>query len=352
MSKSRSRKLRIGVAGLGRIGWLFHCKTLGSHRDWQLVAVADPDPQRRLEAEQTHHCRPFERFEDMLEQADLDAVTIATPTHLHKQHALAAIKGGLHVMLEKPMAPSLTDARAIVRAAERAHRVLTVYQPHRAAAYFQHLGRIIESGRIGEVYHIRRGSFRFVRRDDWQSLTKFGGGMLNNYGAHGLDQVLALTGYDVKKVFCNLRRVASLGDAEDVVKIVYQTRSGVIGEVDINQATVHTPYDIEVYGTRGVITKNKNEFTIRYLSPKDLKTKTLDTRLASADRKYPDDDIRCRQEVVQVDPELQVDVYKDFARAIRTAGTPFVPPEQTLEVMRIMDRCRKDSNRITQTPLT
>lgn len=351
MSKRSSRKLRIGVAGLGRIGWNFHCKTIGPHKDWDLVAVADPALERCKEAEQAYGCRAFQQFDDMIEQARLDAVTIATPTHLHRQHALSAIKHGLHIMLEKPMAPGLADARAIVRAAEKGKRVLTVYQPHRAAGYFQHLKKIIESGKIGEVYHVRRGSFRFVRRDDWQSLTKFGGGMLNNYGAHGLDQVLTLTGYDVKKVFCNLRRVASLGDAEDVVTIVYQTRSGIIGEIEINQATVHSPYDIEVYGTRGAITKHGSEFTVRWLTPKQLKAKKLDTSLASADRQYPNDDIQASQEVIAVDPKYQVDVYKDLARAIRTGTAPFVPASETLEVMRIMDWCRKDSKGITQTPL-
>ncbi len=351
MSSRSSRKLRIGVAGLGRIGWDFHCKVLGHHRDWQLLAVADPAPERRREAQQVYGCQAFERFEDMLQQADLDAVAIATPTHFHRQQALAAIRRGLHIMLEKPMAPSLADAQAIVRAAKKAKRVLTVYQPHRAAAYFQHLQKIIDSGRIGQVYHIRRGLFRFVRRDDWQSLTKYGGGMLNNYGAHCLDQVLALSGYDITKVFCDLRRVASLGDAEDVVKVVYQTRSGAIGEVDINQATLHTPYDLEVYGTRGVITMRSDEFTIRFLRPKDLKTKTLNTSLASAGRKYPSDDIKDKREVVKIDPKLEVDVYRDLARAIRSGGNPFVPPEQTLQVMRIMAWCRKESGRITQTPL-
>ncbi len=351
MSKRGSRMLRIGVAGLGRIGWGFHCKAIGPHKDWQLVAVADPAAERCAEAQQTYGCRAFRRFQEMLEQADLDAVTIATPTHLHKGHVLAAARRGLHIMLEKPMAANLADARAIVRAAKHAGCILTVYQPHRAAAYFRHLQRIIASGRIGQVYHVRRGSFRFVRRDDWQSLRKFGGGMLNNYGAHALDQMLALTGYDVRKVFCDLRRVASLGDAEDVVKVVYQTRSGTIGEVDINQATPHGPYDIEVYGTRGVITKHKDEYTVRWLPRGELKAKRLDARLASAGRKYPTDDVEFRQEVIRVDPKYQVDVYKDFARAIRTGGAPFVPAEQTLEVMRIMEWCRRDSKRITQTPL-
>lgn len=349
MSKRSSRKLRIGVAGLGRIGWSFHCKTLAGHPDWQLAAVADPAEDRRREAEQSFGCRAFEQVEQMIAEGDLDAVAIATPTHLHKQHALAAFRQGLHVMLEKPMAPTLAEAQAIVRAAGKAGRVLTIYQPHRAAAYFQHLKRLIDSGRIGEVYHIRRGSFRFVRRNDWQSLTKYGGGMLNNYGAHGLDQVLTLTGYDVKKVYCNLRRVASLGDAEDVVKIVYETRGGVIGEIDINQATLFGPYDIEVYGSRGVITKHGSELTVRSISPRQLGRKTLDVSLASAGRQYPSDDVPCRTETIPVNPKYQVDVYKDLAHAIRTKGRPFVRPEQTLEVMRMMDRCRRDSRRIAVT---
>lgn len=113
MIRRSSRKPRIGVAGLGRTGWQFHCKTIGGHQDWQLVAVADPAEERCKEAEQVHGCKSFRCFEEMLKQADLDAVTIATPTHLHRQHALAAIRRGLHLMLEKPMAPSLADARAI-----------------------------------------------------------------------------------------------------------------------------------------------------------------------------------------------------------------------------------------------
>lgn len=351
-SRSSGRKLRIGVAGLGRIGWDFHCKTLGSHADWQLVAVADPAEPRRQEAEKTYGCRSFAQVEQMLDAADLDAVTIATPTHFHRQHALTAFKHQLHVMLEKPMAMTLADARAIVRAAEKARRVVTVYQPHRAMAYFQHIRRIIDSGRIGQVYHVRRGSFRFVRRDDWQSLTKFGGGMLNNYGAHALDQLLAITGYDVKKVFCNLRRVAALGDAEDVVKIVYQTRSGAVGEIDINQATPARPFDLEIYGTRGAITQHANELTVRYIKPSQLKAKKLNTSLASADRKYPsDDDAQFTTEVIAVDPKHTIDVYKELARAIRTKADPFVPAWQTLEVMRMIDRCRKESGRIVETTL-
>jgi len=343
------KRIRIGVAGLGRIGWHFHCRQIVESRDFDLAAVADPEAERRREAEAACGCASFSSVERMLDGAELDAAVIATPTHLHKPHALAALRKGLHVYLEKPMAMDLAEARAIVRAAARARRALSVYQPHRAGEYFQHILRIVRSGRIGRVYHVRIGAFRYVRRDDWQSLRKYGGGMLNNYGAHALDQALFMTGYDVRQVFCNLRRVAALGDSEDVVKVVYETRRGMVGEVEINQACVTNPFEFEVYGTRGVIEKLGRDLKVSSFSPRSLKPKRLRRALAGADRKYPKDDVKTREWTIPVNPRYRIDVYKDLASAIRR-GTPLlVDPKETLEVMKLMDRCRKASGRIVAT---
>ncbi|NQT93378.1 MAG: Gfo/Idh/MocA family oxidoreductase, partial [Lentisphaerae bacterium] len=340
------KKIKIAVAGLGRIGWHFHCKVIAESRDFELVAVADPDAERRAEAEGIYGCASSADYDAMLDAGGLDAVVVATPTHFHKAHSLAALRKGMHVYLEKPMAMDLAEARAIARAAKKAGRVLSVYQPHRAHACLQHVLRIIRSGKIGEVYHVRRGMFNFARRNDWQSLRKFGGGMLNNYGAHCLDQVLFITGYDVKRITCNLRRVASMGDAEDVVKIFYETRGGVVGEVDINQACVLRPYEFEVLGTRGGIVVSNQEITVRWFSPRGLKAKELDPSLASANRRYPSDSIEVKEETVPVNPRYGVDVYKDLARAIRTGATPLVDPAETLQVMKVMQRCREDAGKI------
>jgi predicted dehydrogenase len=344
------RKLQVGVIGLGRIGWNYHCKTLAKHRDWHLAAVADPAGDRLREATTLFGCQAFQSCDHMLADAELDAVVVASPTHLHRDHAMAALARKLHVMMEKPLAANLVEAQAIVRTAKRRNCLLTVYQPHRAAAYFQQLLRIVRSGRIGKVYHVKGGSFRFVRRNDWQSLRKYGGGMLNNYGAHRIDQLLTLTGPNVKRVFGHMRRVLSLGDAEDVVKLVYETRDGVIGEMDINQASPTVSYEMEIYGTRGNIVKHGNKYTIMSVSPRQLARTTLIRDLAAADRKYPRDDVEFGEKVVEASPRYQVDVYRDFARAIRTGGDPLVTPSQALSVMRLIDRCRNDGGRIVATP--
>ena len=339
-------KIRIGVAGLGRVGWRFHARRAAAHRDFKLVAVADPSAERRAEAEDTLGCQAFADFDEMLDGGDLSAVAIATPSHLHKDMAVAAFKRGVHVLLEKPMATSYREAQAIVREAKRAGRKLTVYQPHRLGAYYQHLRRIVASGKIGSVYWVSKGMFSYSRRNDWQSLRKFGGGMLNNYGAHAIDQVLDLIGHDVKRVFGDMRRAASLGDAEDVVKVVIETKTGVVGEVNISQASAIRPYELLVWGTCGGIMYRNKQLEIRYFDPRSLPAKSVNASLASENRQYPSDDIEFIDETVPVDPSFQIDVYADFAKAIRKDTDPLVRPEETLSVMRVMKQCRESSGRI------
>jgi predicted dehydrogenase len=274
----------------------------------------------------------------------LEAVVIATPTHLHRDMALAAIQSGLHVLLEKPMAANYGDAQAIAQAAAEAGVVLTVYQPHRLAAYFQQLRRLLEAGRIGPVYWVRRGMFSFIRRNDWQSLQQFGGGMLNNYGAHYLDQVLQLVGYDVRRVWCTLQRVASLGDADDVVRIALETAGGVVADCTISQASVGKgPYEFVVWGTSGTVMQTSNEITVRWFDPAALPPKELDPNLASADRKYPSDAVDLCEETLPVNPALQVDVFANLAQAIRGTAPVFVPPRETLALVKLLAECRESS---------
>ena len=339
-------KIRIGVVGLGRIGWSFHCHAIAKSRRYKLVAVSDPVADRLKQAEDELGCVGVKDTYELLAMSDLDAVTIASPTHFHKGHAVAAFKTGLHVMVEKPMAMDVTEARAILRAAKKSGKVLTIYQPQRAAAYFQHIKKILKSGRIGEVYHVRSGRFRYVQRDDWQSLRKFGAGMLNNYGAHSLDMVLHLTGSSVKKVFAQLRKVASVGDAEDVVKVAYQTRDGVIGEVDINQASAINPYEFQAWGTLGALNYQNGKIQVVRVKGGKLPKRKLNRSLASAGRRYPSGAPEFVEEEVAVNEHLKVDVYRNFANTIQKGGELLVKPEETIEVMKMIQRCRESSGRV------
>jgi predicted dehydrogenase len=345
-----SGKLRIGVTGLGRVGWE-HCKTLATHADYAFVGVADPVEERRQEAVTTFGCAAFATHEELIKGGHLDAIAIASPTHLHRAMAVTALEAGLHVFLEKPMAVTLADAEAIAQAAKDAKRVLTIYQPHRLMAYYQQVKQVIASGKLGTVYQVKRGGFGWVRRNDWQTLQKFGGGMLSNHGAHFIDQMFDLTGSDVDRMFCRLGRVASMGDAEDVVKLVYQTKAGMLADLEINQAVPRNPYELEISGSHGSLWKDKNTLQLRYLRPEELPDRKLEESLASAGRQYPRDNCTWHDETIEVDQKHTIDVWADLAKAIRTGGEPFVKPAETLAVMRMMERCRSESKGILVTPI-
>ncbi len=340
-------RLRIGIAGLGRIGWHFHAQCLKESADFTIAAVNDPVDERLREAREAFGCGTYVDFDRMLDEAELDAVVIATPTHLHKAMALAAFRRNLHVMLEKPMAVDAEEAAAIVRAARRRERLLTVYQPHRVMAYFQQIKAIVDSGVIGRICRVQVGMFSFSRRDDWQSLRKYGGGMLNNYGAHGLDQVLQLVGYDIRRHFCSLQTVATLGDADDVVKVIVETKHGVLGELDISQASAISPYRLNVWGTcGGLVLEERKAIRLRRYDPSQLPAKQVNRALASTDRRYPSEPIPWQEEEIPIDPAREIDVHANFAAAIRGGAPLAVPPDETLKLMRLLGKLRTDAGRI------
>jgi len=148
------RRIRIGVAGLGRIGWKHHCREIARQPDFELTAVQDVLPDRRQEAERVYGVPSYRGFPAMLRKADLDAVTIATPTHLHARMAVAALRAGCHVMLEKPFTRTLQEAEEVVRTAADEDRILAVFQSLRAEGYFRHLQAVLGSGVIGRVHHV------------------------------------------------------------------------------------------------------------------------------------------------------------------------------------------------------
>ncbi len=112
-----SAPLRLGVAGVGSLG--FHHARIGRELDGvQFAGVHDTDAARLAEVADKLEVKAYDRLEGLIEEAD--ALVIAVPTRAHEEVALRAIEAGLHVLIEKPIAPSLEAADAILAAAERA----------------------------------------------------------------------------------------------------------------------------------------------------------------------------------------------------------------------------------------
>ncbi|HET9576318.1 MAG TPA: Gfo/Idh/MocA family oxidoreductase [Usitatibacter sp.] len=194
--------IRIGIAGLGAAGRAF-VPAVRSHAAFRLAAIADPSPEIRAEFAAAGGPTPYPDFEAMLGDASLDAVCIATPTDLHAEQARAAFAAGKHVLLEKPMATSIADARAIIEAAARAGKVLLVGHSHSYDAPIARMRAIVEGGTLGAPRMANTWCFTDwvyrPRRPEELDLAK-GGGVAFRQGAHQFDILRLLCGGRARSV--------------------------------------------------------------------------------------------------------------------------------------------------------
>ena len=338
------KQVKTALVGLGRIGWSFHLPKITSHDGFSLSAVVDVSQPRLLEAKEQYGAKGYTDFNEMLAKEKPELVVIASPTHLHREQAITALRAGADVFLDKPMAPSYADAQEIEAAVNETGRKLMVYQPHRAVAETIALRRIVESGKLGEIYMIKRAVSSYERRNDWQTLKKFGGGMLNNYGAHYIDQMVYVTGDAVKSHFCRCHRVATLGDAEDVVKIVLGMERGITVDIDINCAAAYPITPWMIFGKYGTAVYEGDgwehgEFKLRYFDPAQVETRTVDESLAAAGRAYSNDvPLPWVEERVAVNMEEKIDFYAKCYEYFAEDKAPFVPLSQTMALMRLIDQ--------------
>ncbi len=196
------RRLRIGVAGMGTAGQAFTA-ALRRHAGFDWVALAEPDIVLRQVLQQAHAVHSYASLAEMLDQPGLDAVIVATPTPLHAEQVQEAAAAGKHVLVEKPMAVSLAEARAMVAAAERAAVVLLVGHSHSYDAPIQAMRGLIESGDLGRVCMVNTWCFsdwmRRPRRSDELDALR-GGGVTLRQGSHQFDLIRLLCGGRARSV--------------------------------------------------------------------------------------------------------------------------------------------------------
>jgi predicted dehydrogenase len=149
------KKLRIGIIGMGWYAAADHVPNFRATGRAEIVAAARRDPQRlALALRELSIPQGFTDWREMLEKTKLDAVVVSTPHNYHVEPTLAALERGLHVLLEKPLATSIPDARTILRAAEQSDRVVMMGVNRRGDPSWQSAQRALASGQIGRVRQI------------------------------------------------------------------------------------------------------------------------------------------------------------------------------------------------------
>jgi phthalate 4,5-cis-dihydrodiol dehydrogenase len=202
LSDTGRRKLRVGVAGLGRAFSVMLPTFIGDARV-VLVAAADPRGQARARFAADFAGNTYETVAELCADPAVELVYVATPHEYHAEHALLAAGAGKHLLIEKPIALSLDDAAAIIDAARSARVHLVVGHSHSFDAPVHRLRDLIAGGEFGAVRMINAINYTdylYRPRRPEELDTARGGGALFNQAAHQVDIVRLLGGGPVTSV--------------------------------------------------------------------------------------------------------------------------------------------------------
>lgn len=197
-----AQPVRVGIVGFGTAGRAF-VPAIAAHPGFELAAIVDPADTVRRAAVDEFGVAAYDGLDALLRAGDVDAIYVASPTTLHREHVLLACAARKHVLVEKPMAAHLADAQAMVAAAEAAGVVLLVGHSHSYDLPVHAMRELIDGGELGRVRMVNTWCFTDwiyrPRRADELDASQ-GGGVTMRQGSHQFDIIRLLCGGEARSV--------------------------------------------------------------------------------------------------------------------------------------------------------
>lgn len=258
---------RVGISGGGTIGHI-HANALASLHNAELVAIAEPreDAGRSFAAE--HGATWYASFDEMLNQAEIDVVIVATPSGLHPDQVIRAARAGKHVVTEKPMAITADGASSMIKACEDANVHLAVIFQSRFSTDVVKVRRAIEKGLLGRpvlangAMYWYRGPDYYAANDGWRGTWELdGGGALMNQAIHTVDLLQWFMG-GVTSIQAHTTTLTHEIETEDVASASFHFANGALGSITATTSSAKSyPVRIEIIGTEGRVTLENNVVT-------------------------------------------------------------------------------------------
>lgn len=238
--QSMTAPLRFGIAGLGSAGSAMIQPVIGNP-GFTLAAVADQDPEVLAHIRQDFtETATFDSVEAMTESDAVDIVFVATPTHLHTAHVRAAIRGGKHVVTEKPMATGIDDANAMIEAADKAGVVFMVGHSFGYETPIKAMRGLVRSGKLGALKMLHNWYYTdwiYRPRNAEELDARLGGGVVLRQGSHQFDILRLIGGGLVRSVRAMTGRWDSSRPADGAHTVFMEFEDGVVA------TAVYSGYD-------------------------------------------------------------------------------------------------------------
>lgn len=259
--------VRAGIVGLGKMG-LSHYAILNSHPEVSVVAACDGNSYVTDVLAKHTELRCYATFNTLLDREELDAVVISTPSKLHASMVRAALDRDLHVFCEKPFVLDTREGMELVQIAEAKRLANQVGYHFRFVGAFREAARVLGSGALGEIHHVRAEAYGPVvlrpTGSTWRTAKSEGGGALYDYACHAIDLINFTVGSPLTVDGAVLNSVFSR-DVEDEVYCTFTFADGASGQLAVNwsdESYRKMFTRISVWGSNGRVVADRQECQI------------------------------------------------------------------------------------------
>lgn len=325
--------IEVALIGYGYAGRTFHAPLIRATPGFELTVVSSSRPER------VHADLPGARVVSSPGEAcalpSVDLAVICTPNDTHVPIATMALRAGKHVVVDKPLAPTLEDARDLASLAQRLDRVLAVFQNRRWDGDFLALSDLLERGALGNVAHFEShfDRYRPLVRDRWRERPGVGSGLWYDLGPHLVDQALQLFGLP-NRVVASMAEQRTGAQSNDWAHAVLEySRLRVILHTSVLAAA--PPPRFVVHGEAGSWIKYGLDGQERQLVAG--LTPGVDEEAPGAERAVMVDGATGQETASPIPRGDYRQFYERLRDALQGAGSNPVPAEQALPVMAVVE---------------
>ena len=250
--------LRFAIIGCGRIAQRHaeHICNKGT-----LIAVCDIVKEKADTLADLYKVKAYYTIEDLLiNEKDIDVVSICSPNGLHAEHAIKSLNAGFHVLCEKPMAISVYDCGQMIQAAERMNKRLFAIKQNRYNPPVSAIKKVVDEGRLGKINSVQLNCF-WNRNEDyyensWKGTLALDGGTLFTQFSHFIDLLYWIVG-DVEKVYAMTGNFTHKGiiEFEDTGAVIVKFNNGAIGTINytVNSYKKNMEGSLTLFGEKGTV---------------------------------------------------------------------------------------------------
>ncbi|MCS7252597.1 MAG: Gfo/Idh/MocA family oxidoreductase [Armatimonadota bacterium] len=189
------KQINVGIVGYGYAGRIIHAQLIKLVPRLNLYAVASRDEKKRTQAKSEYGVVTYDNYDDLLRDARVDLVVIATPHDSHAELAIKSMEAGKHCIVDKPMCITTKEADLMLKVREKTGVLLSVFHNRRWDCDFLTLQHVIHAGVLGKPFLIESSVVRYGKpASQWRCERNFMGSILHDWGVHLIDQGLQLMG--------------------------------------------------------------------------------------------------------------------------------------------------------------